>query len=312
MMRSKRWLCGLPMLCAVILAGCGDPDESDDTLVEAATSCSVPGFISGSPTPAGFASLNGNTTGGGSATPQVVTTLSQFNTAAGGTNAAVIFVSGKLGQGTAKIGSNKTIVGCSGTNPTLSGHVDVKSSANVIIRNMNIVGFNCMPPDVDTSNGGQCQNGQDAITVQKSHNIWFDHDAISDGSDGNLDIVHGSDLITVSFTKFFYSSKRQDPNDTGAAGHRFSDLIGGSDSNGSEDSGHLNITWHHDWWAQNVVERQPRVRFGKNHLYNNLWTSSGNNYCVGVGVGANILMQNNVFNGVKTPINNTSFVKPST
>src|SRR5262249_54951982 len=117
---------------------------------------------------------------------------------------------------------------------------------------------------------------------------------------------------TVSYTKFFYSSKRADPNDTGAAGHRFSDLIGGSDSNGSEDSGHLNITWHHNWWAQNVVERQPRIRFGKNHLYNNLWTSSGNNYCIGIGVGANVLIQNNAFVGVKTPINTTSFVKAST
>src|SRR5262249_60833392 len=121
--------------------------------VQAATSCTVPGFISGSPTPVGFASLNGNTTGGGSATPQVVTTLSQFNTAAKGTNAAVIFVSGNLGQGTATIGSNKTIVGCSGTNPTLGGHVDVKSAANVIIVNLNIVGFNCRPPYPDASDG---------------------------------------------------------------------------------------------------------------------------------------------------------------
>ena len=293
---------------AVAATACGDPDDFEaGSEFEAATGCSVPGFVSSAPTPVGFASLNGNTTGGGSATPQVVTSLSAFNTAAKGTTAAVIFVSGNLGKGTFTIGSNKTIVGCSGTTPTIGGHVAVKSSANVIIRNLNIVGFNCRPPDPDASAGGQCQDGQDAITVEKSHNIWFDHDAISDGSDGNLDIVHGSDNITVSYTKFFYSSKRADPNDTGAAGHRFSDLVGGSDSNGSEDSGHLNITWHHNWWAQNVVERQPRIRFGKNHLYNNLWTSSGNNYCIGTGVSANILVQNNAFVGVKTPFNNTSF-----
>ncbi len=303
-------------ICAALTTtSCGaadgpdDPDEAD--VVQAATPCSVPSFIAGAPSPAGWASLNGNTTGGGAATGQLVTTLSQFNTAAKGTTAAVIFVSGNLGQGTATVGSNKTVIGCSGTNPTLSGHVGLSSSANVIIRNMNIVGFNCKPPDVDTATGGQCQNGQDAVTVQNSHNIWFDHDAISDGSDGNLDINHGSDFITVSNTKFFYSSARSDPNDTGAAGHRFSNLIGGSDSNGSEDTGHLNITWVHDWWAQNVVERQARVRFGKNHFYNNLWTSTGNNYCIGVGVGANILTQNNAFVNVKTPINNTSFVKPS-
>jgi len=304
---------GWLMAGALGLVGCGMADETDGdgdeaSAQQAATACAVPSFIASSPTPVGFASLNGNTTGGGSATPQVVTTLAQLNAAAAGTGAAVIFVSGKLAQGTVTIGSNKTIVGCSGTTPTLSGHVAISNAANVIVRNINIVDFNCKPPDVDPTRGGQCQNGQDAVTVQRSHNIWFDHDAVSDGSDGNLDIVHGSDFLTISNTKLFYSSKRTDPNDTGAAGHRFSDLVGGSDSNAAEDTGKLNITWHHDWWADNVVERQPRIRFGKNHLFNNLWTSAGNNYAIGVGVGASILTQNNAFVNIKTPINTTSFV----
>ncbi len=299
-------------------AGCGAPapgertDEAADvgTIDEAATACAIPAYISATPKPTGWASMSGGTTGGGSATPKIVTSLSQFNAAAKGSSAAVIYVSGDLGAGTATIGSNKTIIGCS-TSGRLSGHVDVKNASNVIIRNLNIVGYNCAPPDVNTSSGGQCQNGQDAVTIQKSHNIWFDHDAISDGSDGNLDINHASDFITISYTKFFYSTKRADPNDTGAKGHRFSNLIGGSDSNGSEDTGHLNVTWHHDWWGQFVVEREPRVRFGKNHLYNDLWTSSGNDYCIGVGVGASILSQNNAFIGVKTPIDVKSYVDSS-
>jgi len=308
MMSTKCMICAL-----VITGGCALSDSPDESETEqAATPCSVPSFIAGAPSPAGWASLNGGTTGGGAGTQTLVTTLAAFNTAAAGSNAAVIFVSGRLAQGTASIGSNKTIIGCSGTNPTLSGHVRVTNVNNVIVRNMNIVGFNCMPPDVDITNGGQCQNGQDSVTVQNSRNIWFDHDAVSDGSDGNLDVNHGSDFITISNTKFFYSTARTDPNDTGAAGHRFSNLIGGSDSNGSEDTGHLNITWVHDWWAQNAVERMARVRFGKNHFFNNLWTSTGNNYCIGLGVGANLLIQNNAFINVKTPLNSTSFVKPST
>ena len=43
--------------------------------------------------PIGWATMSGGTTGGGSATPTTVTTLSQLNTAAGGSNAAVIHVS---------------------------------------------------------------------------------------------------------------------------------------------------------------------------------------------------------------------------
>jgi pectate lyase len=314
-----------PIVCSILvtvscgIAETGDDDDGLDTpdtideaeVVSAATPCAVPSFISSNPAPIGFASLGGNTTGGGSAAPRLVTTLAQLNSAAAGTGAAVIFVSGRMAQGTVTIGSNKTIIGCSGTSPTLNGRVTLNRSTNVIIRNLNIVGFNCRPPDVDTAAGGECQDGVDAVGVQRSTRIWFDHNAISDGSDGSLDITNGSDLITVSNTKFFYSSRRADPNDTGAAGHRFSNLIGGSDSNGSEDAGRLNITWHNNWWADNIVERQPRIRFGRNHLFNNLWTSTGNNYCIGVGVGANIRTQNNVFVNVRTPINTTSFVQPS-
>ena len=56
-----------------------------------------------------------------------------------------------------------------------------------------------------------------------------------------------------------------------------------------------------------MVERQPRVRYGQVHLYNNLWTSSGNNYCIGVGANSNILAQNNVFIGVSDPLETGSY-----
>jgi pectate lyase len=292
--------------------GASMPEDNVGTVDLAATGCTIPSFITQNPTPHGWATQNGGTTGGGSAAAVTVTTLSQLNNAAKGTNSAVIYVLGKLAQGTVTIGSNKTIIGCSGNN-ALNGHVELKGSNNVILRNLNIIGYNCAPPDVDTSSGGECQNGQDAMTIERtSRHIWIDHSAISDGSDGDLDITHGSDDITISYTKFFYSSKRSDPNDTGSKGHRFSNLIGHSDSNGSEDSGHLNITFDHDWWAQNVVERSPRVRFGKIHLYNNLWTNSGNDYCIGVGVGANVRSEGNALIGVKTPIDTTSYVNSST
>ncbi len=305
---------------ALLAFGCEQTAEPADELGEssaAVTSCTIPSYVAATPTPIGWASQNGGTTGGGSATPTVVTTLSAFNTAAKGTTAAVIYVSGNLGKGTFTIGSNKTIIGCSGTTPTLGGHVGLATSTNVIIRNLNIVGYNCAPPDVDTSTGGQCQNGQDSVTIDKSSkNVWIDHNAISDGSDGNMDITHGSDFITISYSKFFYSTQRSDPNDTGAMGHRVSNLVGHSDSNSTEDSGKLNVTWHHNWWAQNVMERQPRVRFGKNHVYNNLYTATGNNYCIGAGYYSSILAQNNVFVGSTVPVmlaysNSSTIISPT-
>jgi pectate lyase len=310
----RRGASGTILFASLLAAACeGEPDDLDlsgDEQVElaaAAGPCRIPAFVTQTRAPIGWAAKNGGTTGGGSAAPIVVTTLAGLNSAAQGTNPAVIHVNGNLAKGTVTIGSNKTIIGCSG-NATLNGHVSIKRSSNVIVRNLNIVGYNCAPPDVDVSAGGECQDGVDAVSIDKgAKNIWLDHTAISDGSDGNLDISHGSDFITVSYTKFFYSKKRQDPHDTGASGHRYSNLVGGSDQNGAEDAGHLNVTWHHNWWGQFVVERQPRIRFGKNHLFNNLWSSAGNNYCIGVGAGASVLSENNAFVGVKSPIETTRY-----
>jgi pectate lyase len=201
-----------------------------------------------------------------------------------------------------RVGSNKTIIGVCGAE--VHGHLEINGSTNVIVRNLKIVGYgvgNCaLDPGYSSSVG--CSSGDDAISVQKSTHIWFDHCDVSDGTDGNLDITNGADLVTVSWTKFHYTPRTDNSgNDsTGASGHRFSNLVGGDDGT-TGDRGKLNITWHHDWWSDNVVERQPRVRFGKNHLFNNLWSSSTSNYCVRAGIEAQLLLENNVFTGVKNP-----------
>jgi len=257
----------------------------------------------------GWATNGTGTTGGGDATPQTVTTVAALNAAAAGTNPAVIYVSGVLPADTVTIGSNKTIVGLCGAE--IHGHIDITSASNVIVRNIRVVGYgvgNCTLDPAFVAMVG-CSSGNDAITVARSNHIWFDHDDVSDGTDGNLDITLGSDFVTVSWTKFHYTARTDNTgNDsTGAAGHRYSNLVGGDD-NSSPDIGKLNVTWHHNWWADRVVERQPRIRYGKNHLYNNLWTSSGDNYCVRSGMNAQILLENNVFMGVKSPheFNNTA------
>ena len=233
------------------------------------------------------------TTGGGNATPVTVTTLAALNSAAGGTAAAVIYVKGVLAAGTVKVGSNKTIAGICGAE--IHGHVDMSGSANVIFRNLKVVGYNC------SDSPSECKSGADAITVVTSaHHLWFDHDDISDGSDGNLDITNGSDFVTVSWTKFSYSSARTDPV-TGATGHRFSNLIGAADGV-AEDVGHLNVTWHHNWWANNVAERMPRSRDGKIHVVNNLFTAQGNDYCTNSGNMSSLLVDNNVYMNVRNPL----------
>lgn len=233
------------------------------------------------------------TVGGDGGPTTTVTTLTDLANLVKGTTPQIIQIRGTI-DGDVTIGSNKTLVGLCGA--TIHGHISLNKSVNVIIRNLNIVGKNCSDSPSD------CSGGDDTITVQDAaHHLWFDHDDISDGSDGNLDMTHASDFITISWTKFHYSGRRTDP--AGASGgHQFSNLIGHKDDNAAEDAGHLRITFHHTWWADNAVERMPRVRFGRVHLFNDLYTSSGNDYCIGVGNSSNIRSENNVFIGVANPM----------
>lgn len=258
-----------------------------------ATSCMTPPPASAL---VGWASVNASgvngTTGGGNATPVLVTSTNDFNTQAGGTTARVIHVSGNL-SGNFSIGSNKTVIGVCGA--TLRGHVSFSNVSNSILRNIKVVGNNC------TDSPQDCSGGADAISItNNSHHIWVDHLDVSDGSDGNLDTNAGSDLVTISWTKFSYSSARTDPM-AGASGHRFSNLIGSGD-NVTTDRGKLRVTFHHNWWAQNVNQRMPRTRFGDIHVFNNLYTSSGNSYCTNAGIETNVLVENNVYVGVNNPL----------
>ena len=250
----------------------------------------------------GWASVSGmgvsTTTGGAGGSTVEVSTLADLNTNAGGTTARIIEIHGTV-SGNVTVGSNKTLLGTCGAE--VHGHIQMTGSANVIVRNLTVVGYDCSDSPSD------CSAGADAVTVERdAHHLWFDHDDISDGSDGDLDITHASDFITISWTKFHYSGRRTDP--AGAeGGHQFANLVGHSDSNASEDTGHLRVTFHHDWWADNVFERMPRVRFGEVHLFDNLYTATGNSYCIGVGVNADIRDENDVFVGVKNPIDSQDY-----
>jgi pectate lyase len=273
------------------------PDDCDPTVIPA-------------PSPLiGWASVAGGgvttTTGGGDLEPVVVTTLAQLQLAALGTNPLVIRVQGVLAPGDVAIGSNKTIIGTCGAQ--IQGHIEMTGSVNVIFRNIEIVGYSpgdcALDPGFDPALG--CSSGDDAITVQRnSHHVWFDHVAVRDGSDGNLDVTNGANFVTISWTKFSYTPRTDlvGSDATGAAGHKYSNLVGGTDEpDDFDDANTLKVTWHHNWWADNVVERQPRIRFGQNHLFNNYWSSDVANYCVRSGIQAQILLEGNFFDGVETP-----------
>lgn len=272
-------------LATLSIAGASGNEQAGAPTIEP---CTIP------PPPAGelvgWASVNAYnvpyTTGGGDAAPILVTNFAALAAAAVGSKPAVIHLQGTI-TGSLSVGSNKTIVGvCGGT---LKGHVHLSASNNVIVRNLKIEGKNCTDSPTD------CSNGADAVTViNNAHHIWIDHCDVSDGSDSNLDITNGSDLITVSHTRFSYSSRR-------VQGHQFSNLVGGADDVAA-DVGRLNVTFHHNWWADNVDTWMPRTRRGKVHVFNNLFTSIGNDSCTNAGFEAAVRVENNVYVGVSEPL----------
>jgi pectate lyase len=244
--------------------------------------------------PVGWAALpgggfNGPTSGGCNAAPVTVTNLSELNAALTGFQNKVVRLNGNV-SGPVNLTANTTLEGMNGA--TITGSVIIDGDINVIVRNLRIVGNNC-------TDANPCENGADAVAINGgSHHVWVDHCDISNGSDGNLDVVDASDFVTVSWTKFSYSGTSRD--------HRFSNLIGDGDGE-TADAGKLGVTFHHCWWADRIEERMPRVRYGRVHLYNNLWTASGNSQTVQVGYNANVRLENNVFIGVENPINSSDY-----
>jgi pectate lyase len=188
------------------------------------------------------------------------------------------------------IGSNKTVVGAN-ANVTITGNLGITGSAdamisNVIVQNLKLNGV---------------ASEEDAMDVRYAHHVWVDHCEFFDGPDGNLDVVYQSSYVTVSWSKFYYTPAYHPAADeTETADHRFSNLIGNGNSM-TADRGRLRVTFHHNWWAEGVIERMPRVRFGEVHLFNNYFSSQGNNYCIAAGVEAKIVAEHNFFENVNDP-----------
>ncbi|ONI80474.1 pectate lyase [Saccharothrix sp. ALI-22-I] len=217
----------------------------------------------------GWGTQCGGTTGGGSAATVTVSTTSAFVSAVGSSSASVVRVSGTINLSSmTKVASNKTIIGNSGA--TITGHgLNVSNASNVIIRNLNFRGW-----------------GDDAINVQYSTRVWIDHNSLSNGYDGAIDIKRASDCVTVSWNKI--------------SSHDKSMLLGHSDDNGGEDRGKLRVSYHHNWF-DGTNQRHPRVRFGNPvHVYNNYY-GGVTSYGVASTMEAGVLVEGNSFENTEDP-----------
>lgn len=243
----------------------------------------------------GWATRDGRTgdevavTGGGTATPVVVTSFGDLQDLAGDDTPRVIHISGTVGSGWSgtsgdrlEVGSNKTIVGATpGTE--LRAPIHVNGSTNVIIRNLVIQGP-----------GSNDEQAWDNLSIEgASKHVWIDHCEFWNGQDGNADVVKGADNVTFTWNIFGYTSGGE---------HNFSNLVASSDDE-PQSAGKLNITLMFNWFT-GVAQRQPRCRYGDIHVVNNLFSADGlpSDYGISAGKDCRVLTEANHFIGINTPI----------
>ncbi|MFC3495030.1 pectate lyase family protein [Glycomyces rhizosphaerae] len=217
--------------------------------------------------PVGWAGQNGGVTGG---SEEVSVSSADEFLAAIGEGGLIVRVAGEIAiSGMNDVASDTTIVGDSGARIT-GGGLDVSEQSNVIITNLQF-------DDWD----------DDAINVQEgSTNIWVHHNTFGVGYDGCLDIKRGSDFVTVGWNVF--------------NGHDKNMLLGHSDDNGSQDTGHLRVTYHHNLF-NGTNQRNPRVRFGEQvHVFNNHYKDVGS-YGIATTMDAGVIVEANYFENVAEP-----------
>jgi pectate lyase len=227
----------------------------------------------------GFASVDAlgqNGTTGGAAGPTVtVTTAAQLEDYAGRNTPYTILVQGTLTfDDMITVVANKSIIGVGSTATINGGGLQLGSTTrpgnNVIIRNLRFINAS-----------------DDSISVTNAaHHVWIDHNDLSNGYDGLLDIKRRSTFVTVSWNHFHHHSK--------------STLVGHSDS-WTQDVGYLKVTYHHNYF-DGTDQRHPRVRFGDPvHVYNNFYRDNPL-YGIASTENAGVLVEANYFRNVAHPI----------
>ncbi|MBP2586085.1 pectate lyase [Streptomyces sp. PvR006] len=197
--------------------------------------------------------------------------------------------------------ANTTIVGVGRHAGITGGSLQVQGVDNVVVRNLTMESpLDCFPQWDPTDGATGAWNSEyDSLVVYGSTHVWIDHNTFTDGSrpdsslptyfgevyqqhDGELDVVRGADLVTVSWNVFTDHDKTL--------------MIGNSDSAGATDRGRLRVTLHHNLF-ENVVERAPRVRFGQVDAYNNHFVvpSSAYAYSLGIGQESQLHAERNAF-----------------
>jgi pectate lyase len=228
----------------------------------------------------GYSTVSGGTTGGPNGTGVKVSTAAELKAQLTKTDPMIVQIDSQITL-TEQIRpkSDKTIIGVGKNAELTGGGLYILDVHNVIVQNLKI----------------SKATSEDAITIQSSQHVWVDHCDLSsdlsapkDTYDDLVAVTHGSDYVTVSWTHF------HDHDAVSLVGHSNDPMYA------AEDMDHLTVTYHHNWFS-NVNTNNPRVRYGKVHIFNNLFQAVAENAVISQ-MGAQVYVEGNVFQSVLVPI----------
>lgn len=244
----------------------------------------------------GYATTQGGTTGGNGGAEKKIGTLQQLvewgTSREKNTTPETVTITGKItGSGeytliTIKNGANITIQGDGYTGELDGVGLNIRDYSNVIIKKLKI--HEVIYP-------------QDALTLDNVQRAWIDHCELYsktgagitvDTYDGLLDIKKGSSAITVSWCYLH--------------DHMKCSLIGHTDNTGQlETDSKIRVTYHHNLF-ENTSGRNPSLRFGAVHMFNNYYASI-DDYGLAARDGGHAKVENCVYEDVKLPMSTDKF-----
>lgn len=177
---------------------------------------------------------------------------------------------------------NVSIIGVADRGEFSGIGISIRRANNIIIQNLKI-------HDVPASFGDAIgmEGDDDGSTTS---NIWIDHNELhgdlsvgKDDYDGLVDTKSGVENVTISYNYIH---------------DHYKTMLNGSSDDDSQ--GERNITYHHNYF-KDLESRVPLFRYGYGHLYNNVFENI-NSTAINSRMGAELLIEGNVFINVQNPI----------
>lgn len=272
----------------------------------------------------GYAFFGAHTTGGGTGTFHPVDSSEALRTALEDNIPNIKIASGEYtfmsdsdrGYDAIDVKSNTTIIGENGV--FINGGFSIVGVKNVIIRNLTFLSFlpyfkqQSTDKNLDTcksyDKAGKTLKicSVDNINIDNSSRVWINKCTFEKTGDGLLDIKKGSKNITVSWCRFSHTVDGKLRSEAGDEAwekrHNKTMLIGSDDFVGKEDlrkaDRAITVTLHNNLFAGK--SRNPRLRFGTVHAFNNYYFTCGleNGYGIWAAMEGIVLAEGNYFESV--------------